>query len=56
MAIMIFHQVEIYSLSLMSSLKVLSNHAKTYKILFLSAFDKVVAATGRNVLISVSSA
>jgi hypothetical protein len=39
----------------MSSLKVLSNHAKTDIILF-SAFDKVVAATGRFVSVSVSSA
>jgi hypothetical protein len=39
----------------MSSLKVLSNHAKIERILFLSAFDKVVAATGRFVPISVSS-
>jgi hypothetical protein len=39
----------------MSSLKALSNHAKTDRIL-LSAFDTVVAATGRFVPISVSSA
>jgi hypothetical protein len=39
----------------MSILKVLSNHAKTDKIL-LPAFDKVVAATGRFAPISVSSA
>jgi hypothetical protein len=39
----------------MGSLKVLSNHAKYDKIL-LSAFDKVVAATGRFVPVFVSSA
>jgi hypothetical protein len=39
----------------MSSLKVLSNHAKTNRIL-LSAFDKVVAATRRFIPVSVSSA
>jgi hypothetical protein len=39
----------------MSSLKVLSNYAKTDRIL-LSAFVKVVAATGRFVPVFVSSA
>jgi hypothetical protein len=39
----------------MSSLKVLSNHAKTDRIL-LYTFDKVVAATGRFIPVSVSSA
>jgi hypothetical protein len=39
----------------MSSLKVLSNHAKTNRNL-LSAFDKVVAATGRFIPVYVSSA
>jgi hypothetical protein len=39
----------------MSRLKVLSNNAKTDRIL-LSGFDKVVAATGRFVPVFVSSA
>jgi hypothetical protein len=39
----------------MSRLKVLSNHAKTDRIL-LSAFDKVVAAMERFVPVFVSSA
>jgi hypothetical protein len=40
----------------MSSLKVLSNNAKTNRNFFLSAFDRVVAATGRFVPVLVSSA
>jgi hypothetical protein len=39
----------------MSSLKVLSNHAKNDRIL-LSALDKVVVAMGRFIPVSVSSA